>query len=211
MTVYADVETEKVIFTEQTSDQSEEQDGSGQITHADFTNWEEHMMKMGYVMLPLIERGGACIMVNVGTETEPQETIGSLLKYPEIGSQFDHNTGNYQALVDSDNNVVQVFFKHVVQSVIPVGTILYLKMEVIQDHRFSRAARAGKFLFTRLNVPNIDTPVQGKVYVTASYRRNGPRSRALATACVTFEVNPWDLIPEHLFKDPPSTVVQMLD
>lgn len=211
VTVYADAAAEKVVFYEYSAGGSQIDDATGTITTADFTDWEEVMRVKRYVMLPLIERGGACIMVNIGTDEAPEETIGCLIKYPELGSQFDHNTGNYQALVTSDNSVVQVFFKHVIQSIIPVGSVLYLRMEVIEDHRASRTARAGKYLFTRLNVPNIDVPVQGKLYVTASYRRHGPRSRALAASCITFEVNPWDVIPEHLFKDSLDSVVKLLD
>lgn len=211
MTVYADVESEEVLFYKYSMGGARIEESEGSIARVDFPEWEEYMCKQGYVMVPLIERGGACILVNIGTEEEPQEAIGCLIKYPETGAQFDHHTGNYQALVSAEQLVVQVYFKHVIPSLIPIGTVLYLNMEVIQDHRFSRAARTGKYLFTRLNVPIVDTPVQGKLYVTASYRRNGPRSRALATACVTFEVNPWDVTPEHLFKESQSTVVRLLD
>lgn len=186
-------------------------DATGVVTVADFDDWEVMIRVKGYVIIPLIERGGACIMVNVGSEEEPEEVVGCLIKFPDLDSQFDHNTGNYQALVDSDNSIVHVFFKHAIRSVIPIGTVMYLNIEVIQDQRFSRAARNGKYLLTRLNVPNIDVPVQGKVYVTAAYRTNGPRSRALASSSVTFEVNPWDLTPEHLFSDSMDKVVTLLD
>lgn len=211
VTVCADVASEKVVFYEYSVGTSQDDGGDGTVASVDFPGWEEAMREKGYVMLPLIERGGACIMVNIGTDEAPEETIGCLVKHPELNSQFDHNTGNYQALVTSDNDVVQVFFKHVIQSIIPVGTVLYLNLDVIQDHRTSRASRAAKYLFTRLNVPNVDVPVQGKIYVTASYRRHGPRSRGLAASCITFEVNPWDVKTEHLFKESPDTVVQMLD
>ncbi len=141
------------------------------------------------MILPLIERGGTCILL------PGSEVLGVLLKYPETGSQFNHTTGCYQALVDASNAVAQVFHTDVLSCLVAVGALMYLRLDSYVP------SRTGKFIAVRINVPNVSEPVQGKIYVSA-LRRNLPgRNGAASTSrgSVTLEVNPWDLTPEGLW------------
>ncbi len=205
MTVHT--ESEKVEFVEKSRDDP----NGGSVHILTFFDWEEYISANGYVLPPLIERGGACILVDIGTPEEPNQVVGCLLKDPETGSQLDPESGTYRALVKPDNSMAQVFFKDVLTSLIGVGTIMYLQMEVIEDERFNHASRQGKYLFTRLNVPNVSDPVQGKIYVTGVCRKNRTRTQVASVSSVTFPVNPWDVIPKHMFKGDPSAIVKNLD
>lgn len=202
----------KVFFTE--GDQRLDPENRAESVHVcDFFNWDSYILEKGYVLTPLVERGGACILVDIGGKGDQpkDEVVGCLIKYPDTGSQYNAETGDYQALVREDNSIMQVFFKDVMRSLIPVGRVMYLRMEVIQDAKTGHPSRTGKFLFTRLNVPNVSEPVQGKIYVTGIYKTKRTRSQAASESCITFAVNPWDLILDELFKGEQNRIVQHLE
>lgn len=196
---------EKVIFSEYDL----RDPGAGETTHQDFYEWEEYIASKGYVLMPMVERGGACIIVDIGGGEG--EMLGCLIKYPDLDTQLNFVTGKYQALVKEDNSIAQVFFKDVMDCIVPVGTVMYLDMGVIQDERFAHPLRKGKYLHTRLNVPNIMEPEQGKVYVTGMYKRNKTRTQLASSSSVTFAVNPWDITPQALFKGDTESIVKYLD
>lgn len=198
---------ENVVFKELDTDEP----GAGGCRNSTYLEWDDCMQEHGYVILPLVERGGACVTVDIGTEEEPNEVVGCLLRNPETQSQWDPESGNYQVLVREDNSVAEVFFVDVLKTLIPIGTVMYLRTDVIQDERFVRIPRGGKYLYTRLNVPNVSNPVQGKIYVTGVYRRKKSRTQTASTTSVTFPVNPWDVIPKNLFKGDRSSVIRHLD
>jgi hypothetical protein len=196
-TLHVDTKERKVFFYEYTD--RELQDGS--LVTKDYDKWEDYMSEKGYVLTPLVQRGGACMVVNSrgenGELSEPK--LGCLVRNPETNTLFHHPTLHYQALVDADNTVLDVFFLDALHSLVPVGTIMYLRMEVIDDDRFTQRPRDGKFLVTRLNVPNASEPVEGKIYVTALFKRNRTRAQEAFSVAVTFPVNPWDVIHKDLF------------
>ncbi len=157
------------------------------VSQEDYECWEDSLKDMGYVIMPLIERGGACILL-----ADPlKDKIGLLLKYPGTGSQFEPHTGCCQALTDSDNTVAKVFFKDVLKSIIPVGTEMWLNMGAIQG-RGGSTSSPGR-LHVRLSVPQMAVPTQGKVYVVAAYKPPGSRHPNSPAESMVLEVNPWDL------------------
>lgn len=191
-----DSKTKSVHFVEHFQ---RDMDGGSMYVLA-YDTWEQHMQERGYVVTPLIERSGACVSVNIGTTDQPEHVLGCLVKNPETGTLFHHPTLCYQALVKADNTVSHIFFTEVLRSLQPVGSIMYLDMQVIEDERFaSQPSSQGKYLTTRLNVPNLTEPEPGKLYVTASYKKRGPRGKTEPTVAVTFPVNPWDVIQKDMF------------
>lgn len=205
--IFIDTENENVQFVQKLRS---DPDGGVAQTKT-FFDWEEHLNAEGYVLSPLIDRGGACVMVDIGTADKPNEVVGCMLQDPQTGTQFSQDDGTYQVLVKSDNSAAQIFFKDALRSLLAVGTVMYLRMEVIQDARFKITSQANKWLYTRLNVPNVAEPVQGKIYVTAVCRKNRTRLQNASVTGVTFAVNPWDLVPKHLFKGGLDNIAKHLE
>lgn len=172
----------------------------GEITNHDYENWEFFLKAKSFVILPLIERGGACITLKGALEGK----VGVLLKFPGTGSQFNPFTGCYQALVSSDNTVAQVYHTDVLESLIAVGTRMFLRLD-----DYARA-RSGRYVQVRLNVPNVLSPAQGKVYVTAVCKSSSGSRYYNPTGSTTLEVNPWDLTPESLWTGPAEIVDKWL-
>jgi len=199
-TLYVDSKERKVIFYEYTDRELED----GSLVTRNYEDWEDYMAGKGYVLTPLVQRGGACLVINTKPESDGEASVpklGCLVRNPETNTLFHHPTLHYQALVDQDNTVMHVFFLDALHCLVPVGTVMYLRMEVIDDDRFTPRPREGKFLITRLNVPNTSEPVEGKIYVTALFKRNRTRAQEAFSAAVTFPVNPWDVIHKDLFPD----------
>ena len=210
--VLVNTSSSTVIFTE--GDQRLSSENRTESIHVcNHFDWDEYIQTKEYVLAPLVERGGACVLVDIGDggDNPKEEVIGCLIKDPDTGTQFNAETGDYQALVKEDNSIMPIFFKDVMNSLIPVGTIMYLRMEVIQDDKTGHPSRNGKFLHTRLNAPNVSDPVQGKVYVTGTYKIKRTRTQAASESCVTFAVNPWDVILQQLFKGDHDSIVKHLD
>jgi hypothetical protein len=196
---------------------AKEPEGSG-MDFFEFDEWEERLVQREYVLTPMVERGGACLLVDVPAAEPSQDKgteskLGCLVQYPELESQFNYQTQHYQALVDKDNTVTQVFFMDALRCLLPVGTLMYLRMEVIDDERFNRPehSQPGKWLLTRLNVPNTASPVQGKVYVSALYKKKRTRGQQGFVTSVTFAVNPWDVVLKQLFAGDEDSIVKHLD
>lgn len=192
-TVYATVEVitdiEKVEITEYTKGAVlGEECIDGEISQIEYEDWEIRFKAMGYVMLPLVERGGVCVTI----DESDKGLVGVLLKFPSTGSQFNHLTGCCQALIKSDNTVANVGYKDALDSIIPVGTEMWWRMRM---HRVGREMHddAG-VLRVRLTVPNVAVPTQGKVYVAAEFKSIdwGCHPNAQKESIV-FEVDPWDL------------------
>lgn len=197
-TMCVDTATRKVHFYSYKNRDLED----GTMITVGYDEWEEHMAENGYVLTPLIQRGGACVRMNIGTDAAPEQALGCLVKHPETDTLFHHPTMHYQALVGKDNSVAYVFFTDALRSLVPVGTVMYLRMDVIDDERFIQPPdRESLFLLTRLNVPSVEEPEEGKLYVTALHKRFRPRGQADPPVSETFPVNPWDVILKDWFPD----------
>ena len=170
-------------------------------------NWDDFLQKENMVVTPLIKRLGACVIVNSLGDMQEDETqggarggtkkkmLGSLISYPEYGALFNPVNCSYQALMTKEMEITEIFFYEVLTTaLVPVGEILYLNMDVIQDERFTIQTGSGKVLYTRLSVPNTSHPIEGKLYVAALYKPMPRRGRRDSfSTCITFVVNPWDL------------------
>jgi hypothetical protein len=206
-TVNVDTSTKKVVLYTYTKDEPE----GKAMEFLEYDEWEDRLLQAGAVLTPMVERAGACLLVDMGEGASSK--LGCLVQYPEHESQFNHQTQHYQAVVDAANTVTQVFFTDALRCLLPVGTLMYLKMDVIDDERFNQPARssAGKWLLTRLNVPNTATPAQGKIYVSALYKKKRSRGQNGFVVSVTFPVNPWDVELKQLFSGPEDSIVKHLD
>lgn len=197
---------EKVVFVKHSTDSED-----GTISEKSLLTWELHMGANRYVLMPLIQRKGACILVDLGTEEAPQKVLACLISYPELRTMLNFETNCYQGLVNAENMVVQVRSTEALQSLVKVGTAMYLNAEVIQDERFGHASRKGMYLETRLNVPTMNIPAEGKLYVTGIYKRSRTRTRVASVSAVTFAVNPWDVVMQEHFTGEPDSIMKHLE
>jgi hypothetical protein len=110
--------------------------------------------------------------------------------------------------------VTEIFFYKVLRhALVPVGEVLYLEMSVIEDDRFrAQGGTSGtKVLYTRLSVPNVRVPEEGKLYVAALYQPiNNRGRRENYSSSITFAVNPWDVQLVSEYKGDTRDIVKNL-
>jgi hypothetical protein len=133
----------------------------------------------------------------------PAENDGRLLDVCDL---------TYHALLSADMLTARVFFVDILtDSLLPVGEILYLNMQVLEDAKFREMGRAGKLLYTRLDIPHVRVPEVGKLYVTCLHQPRGSNRRMSRSAsAITLAVNPWDVQLASEYTGDPSNVIKNL-
>jgi hypothetical protein len=181
----------------------------------EYCDWEERIRADGIVITPLIQRAGAAVVLvekDADTGAESRQ-IGCLVPPPENeGQLLDASDCTYHALLTAELDVAKLFFLDVLKEhLLPIGEVLYLNMEVLQEEQFRSQGRGGKVLYTRLNVPNMRVPEPGKLYVTCLHqpRASHGRSNRSKTA-ITLAVNPWDVQLASAYTGDPASVVKHL-
>jgi hypothetical protein len=209
--VRVDLDTEVVAvetFVGDTGDQAH-------LESLDFMAWEEAIRGRGIVITPLLDRAGvAVVFVEVDDETEEvTRHIGCLVPPQDNeGRLLDPADCTYHALLDEDMRTARIFFLEVLrESLLPVGEVLYLDMQVLEEPRFRDQGRGGKLLYTRLDIPHVRFPEVGKLYVTCLHQPRGSHDRSMRGAvAITLAVNPWDVQQAATFTGDPASVVKHL-
>lgn len=190
-TIQIDTALEKaVIKFYERRDFPEGPEQTSEATHG-FDVWENCIHEDKILLTPLITRLGAAALV----DGPNGKIIGCLIPQPDSKSLFDHEKFTYKALINQAMDVVDVYFENILRTdLLPVGEIMYLKMDVLDDQNFREQGEGGKLLYTRLTVPNIRSPEAGKLYVNCLYNQRGYRAGgAAAETLLTLAVNPWDV------------------
>lgn len=112
--------------------------------------------------------------------------------------------------MQADNMLTQMSAAETLEAMVKIGTPLYLNAEVIPDADRDKPNRKGKFLKTRLNVPNLES-VEGKLYVSGVYHKKRTATQQKTIQAVTFAVNPWDVMTEDQYNGPPENLLEELD
>jgi hypothetical protein len=162
-------------------------------------SWQEEMRAKGFIMLPMIWRCGACVAVTL----EEALAVGCLVPPEDIMDENGYNItfdGNfcmsgmhYTALVRV-GETVKVPLMTAMQTLLPIGQLLYLRMECQNAGPFQRRVRSvivpeQTALRVHLFSPGAN-PVPGKVCVACKVCRAGSKVAA-ATVIV---VDPWELL-----------------
>jgi hypothetical protein len=158
------------------------------------------MKAKGFIMLPMVWRSGACVAVDANT-------IGCLVP-PEEHEEVAHD-GNfcmekfeYRALVRYGVQE-HIPVMHMLQTLLPIGERLYLKMESqsaaiilrkltvdIHVNELNRYA-----LLVHLSTPNVLNPEKGKVFVVVlACKVNGSVQSVKGSTSEVLIVDPWELI-----------------
>ncbi len=165
--------------------------GAGDMSASfDLMTWQTELMDLGFVILPLITRSGACVA------TTDEGGVGCIVRCEEDGASFNISRQDKSYRVKVHVDTVQVMPPLVVmEKLLPIGTLCYLKMEcqsagplvrrlsmpLSSDDRLSRVLRI------RLSTPNVRHPIDGKLYVVFATRRG------VVVVGETMAVDPWEI------------------
>jgi hypothetical protein len=198
VTYYIRIGVLYIIYNETTGDTGGiEISDSGDVTmeyndvirSLDITIWQTELMEAGFIVLPLITRPAACVSMG------DSGRLGCLVPPAEDASlNLSRVDRCYRAKTHVDT--VQLMQPlQVMESLLPIGTLCYLKMEtqsasplirrlnmpLSSDERLLHALRV------RLSSPNVKHPVQGRIYVVFVVRRG------VVSTGETIAVDPWEL------------------
>jgi len=154
--------------------------------------WQAELMEAGFIVLPLITRQCAC--VSVGDDG----WVGCLVPPTENASfNISREDRCYRAKTRVDT--VQIMSPlDVMEKLLPIGTLCYLKMECQSagplvrrlEAPLSPNERLGCVLRVRLSSPNVKHPTAGKLYIVFVIRKG-----VVATS-ETMVVDPWEITTE---------------
>jgi len=158
--------------------------------------WQRQLFSMGYIMLPMIHRGGACVTV---ADEDLGERIGVLVPPPDkenADGNFHIKKRGYCVSVTNSRARNHIYLSpfQVFDSLIPIGKEVYLKMESDCATQFKNKVgiRNGDSNLHRFAIrmimcsPNVFEPEVGMAYVT--YLFHGDQSSAVIC------VHPSDLL-----------------
>lgn len=161
-------------------------------------SWHTDLASLGYILLPMIRRQGACVTVETGPGDATACRIGVIVPAThadEAQENFDDVSLSYK-IRTREGHYEYMRALDVMRWLMPIGTKLFLRMESHSagplltriGFALSNTAKPMYALRGFLNSPNVLEPVQGKVYLTLLCCKNGRSS------CETVVVDPWELI-----------------
>ena len=156
----------------------------------DLFRWQDEMRAMGYTMLPMIWRSGACISHNdkVACLVEPVDECHD--------GNFSIEGKGYRAQLGPEE-FVNLPVLRVLRSLTPIGQRLFLRLQS-QAPLFNRlpgVITPGSVLKVHLDTPNTIHPLPGRVYVACLVRKVNAEdaSRTAGSYSETIHVHPWEL------------------
>ena len=171
-------------------------------------NWQEEMRGKGFIMLPMVWRCGACVAVTVnGNDDDDASTlsVGCLVPPEDVMDEngyditFDGNfcmSGMHYTALIGVGVTVKVPLMTTLQTLLPIGQRLYLKMDSQSGGPLQRRVRcmvvpAQTALRVQLFSPGA-SPVIGKVNVACKMCKTGSK----VGSAVVLVVDPWELLLE---------------
>ena len=176
--------------------------GDGTDYQWDTEEWPDALREHELILPPMIWRSGACVRV----ETRDGEArVGCLV--PTDGCNYIAHDCSYMAVCRPGGARKRLHFAKVLETLLPVGTEVFVKLASQPQLRVSSGEAARPLLSARLNAPTVEDPEPGKVYVTCMQKPVLARTDASEISCVTLVLDPWDL---ELEAEDPSDVVRYL-
>ena len=186
-------------------EESEEDPENLNSTELSLLSWHEDLVRLGFFMVPMIWRSGACVCVGDG--------VGCLVPPDESDQEaFDGNfcigTFSYRALTGVGEKVSMKAMK-ALESLLPIGQRLYLRLNSLSGSQILRrvpsyipVSEAGNFVLqVHLASPNTVYPVPGKVFVAFVACKMGNDASygnvVKSSACEIMMVDPWELLLHH--------------
>ena len=173
--------------------------------------WQDELRNVGFTILPMIWRSGACVAWNgkVGCIVPPRAGCsgGDDMSDDDQGMQ-DVGNGNFCTRDRSyvvnlgRGEYVRLTALKALEMLFPIGQRLYLKMEsqsaAPMVRRVERAIQANRLashaLQVHLDSPNTTAPVEGKIYVVCLVRNMSYNEQMTGSCCEVLVVDPWELL-----------------
>jgi hypothetical protein len=178
----------------------DEEGDSGAHYSLSLLNWQEEMKEIGFIMLPMVWRLGACVAID-------DNAIGCLVPPDEIeevvhDGNFCMQDLSYRALTRCGVRE-KIPMMRTLQTLLPIGERLYLKLEshsaaivlrrlTVDIHLNDLHCNA---LQVHLSAPNTLNTEKGKVFVVCLVcKMNGNVQTVKGSASEILIVDPWELI-----------------
>jgi hypothetical protein len=175
--------------------------GDMEAASFEFDDWQEELRKQDILITPMIWRQGACVE---NKTAEGGREIACIVPppaeedQPAPTSNFSASDCMYSILYREGLPSRKLHFLKVLERLIPVGTEVYVLLKsptvVELNLQISRTDRSREYLAGRLNVPTVEKPEPGKIYVTCIQKPILARSDASDVSCVTLVLDPWDAV-----------------
>jgi hypothetical protein len=163
-----------------------------QMKELDLMTWQTELMELGFIILPFVSRPCACVSI------DDEGHVGCLTP-PDDDSSFNISRVDfcYRVKVNVDT-VREIPPLNVMEKLMPIGTLCYLKMECPSAAPLIRRLsmplspdeRRSRVLRMRLSSPNVKCPSQGRLYMVFVARKG------LAAYGETVVVDPWEITTE---------------
>jgi hypothetical protein len=168
----------------------------------DYDEWHEQLRRHDLIITPMIWRQGACVenrLSSGGRELAcvvppPKEEQATSVGNP---TNFLASDCSYYILAREGTPARKLHFYKVLRRLVEVGRELFVRLQSPGVQKLNlplaRIDRSKEFLCGRLNVPTMEHPEPGKVFVTCLQKPVFARTDASDIACVTLALDPWDI------------------
>ena len=166
-------------------------------------DWHEQLRALDFIVVPMIWRSGACVS-HVRAD-DGRHDIGCIV--PTQNCNFIDNDCSYMVLFQNGARPKRMHFAKVLESLIPVGTEVFVKLASQPHLNIAVGERLRPLLSGRLNAPTVEAPEPGKIYVTCMQKPALARNDVSDVSCITLILDPWDVLLEA---EDPTEVVRFL-
>ena len=155
-------------------------------------DWHQGLRDLDMLIVPMIWRQGACVY-------RGNNVLGCIV--PPAGGQQKNNFNaeqcGYNVVVDRDGPLRRMHFAKVIERLVPVGVEVLVDLHSDEVKalglNIGRQDRDKQFLLARLNVPTVENPEPGKVYVSCLQKPIFARSDVNDSSSVTLAISPWNI------------------
>lgn len=169
----------------------------------DYEEWHEKLRSLDLIVTPMIWRQGACVenrLASGGRELAcvvppPSEVQAQVAN--AVPSNFSPGRSSYYILAREGVPPRELHFYKVLKRLVEVGREVFVKLRAPRVEKLglhlARTDRSKDYLCGRLNVPTVERPEPGKVFVTCLQRPAFARSDTGDIASVTLVLDPWEV------------------
>ena len=177
----------------------------------DYEDWHEGLRKNELIITPMIWRHGACVENRLSSGARELACVVPLPEEEQAkcsipSTNFSPSDCSYWILAREGVPPRKLHFHKILRRLVEVGREVFIRLNApgVQKLRLqiARTDRSKEYLCGRLNIPTVEHPEPGKVFVTCLQKAIFARSDASDIACLTLALDPWDValdLPEGAY------------